>query len=845
MRPTSVIAIASAGSLIAASVVVGIGAAGADADLSNIGAWLPSSVNGGMVHVNGLSGDVDGRVRVERSSESSYQVSEDGETVLVVDQSNGQVSRIDPAQLTVPQTVETGVAGLQLLTGGGKAWLVDAGAAPEATSGFVRPIDPVTLNPLGAPLDLQGKPLGRAQADSKGTLWVPIPSKGQVVPVNGATLGNPLQVTEPGGAMVLTLASDRPVVIDVAAGAVKILSDKGVDSTVSLPSELTKGDIAKLKVPGTSEGTVVPVLAGDSGALALVDIESGSVSTVQLRTGNHELGDPEVLGAKVYVADRTSGALLVYDVEASKLESPVKVTGVAGPLETFVRDGLLWVNDQRNVTAAVVDTKGNLHKVQKYDQKGGDPVPGDDPPATTTPPTVPPDDRQRPDAPGASAPPEEESPDEGSGDTDNGDTDTDTDKGNNDKGNNDKGDNRSDDGPDETGAPPRTRPSQDEDSDSEPGPDKPVPTATVTVTAPPPSVPTPSATATATVTPTASKTPKPPVSETPTPDPSTPEPSATETETIPSATPTPTASETVSPTPPASSSTPPPPTKTPEPTAPGNPKATSHDGYITVTFSPSAEATPISYRLDGLKDGMKAEPASLGPKGSREFKVTGGSCREYSFKVVAVYPNVEKRSASATAFSCVKPGAPTGYSATPTAKGGHGGKLKWVAPKSKGGATVTYVVKIGGKTHKPKATSLTVTKLKNSQTYKAVLTAVNGAGSSRALTETLDLRPKGRTYKVGPNEKNSIDIGIRSGPGVKGTVRNGAIQENYTGNITVFCQTKGEKATRPGTSVSGSIWDKVKYTGPGKNVSGWTSDLFIRTPNSGKGKFSSEIWQCD
>jgi len=251
--------------------------------------------------------------------------------------------------------------------------------------------------------------------------------------------------------------------------------------------------------------------------------------------------------------------------------------------------------------------------------------------------------------------------------------------------------------------------------------------------------------------------------------------------------------------------------------------------------------------LEGATVGLKADPATQGPKGSTKFKVTGGSCKnEYSFTVVAVYPDVEKRSAkSVPTRPCIKPGAPTGYSATPTAKGGHGGTLKWTAPKSDGGGTVSYVVKVDGKTKKASGTTLKVTGLKNSKTYDAVLTAVNAAGSSRGVTKTLNLNPKGRIYQVGPNEDNKIDIGIRSGPGVAGTSRNGAIPADYTGDITVICQSKGEKATRPGTKVSGSIWDKVKYTGPGKNASGWTSDLYIRTPNSAKGKYSSDIWQCD
>lgn len=47
------------------------------------------------------------------------QVAEDGSTVLVVDQQTGVVSRIDPAQLSVPHRYDYGAPGPRLVTGGG------------------------------------------------------------------------------------------------------------------------------------------------------------------------------------------------------------------------------------------------------------------------------------------------------------------------------------------------------------------------------------------------------------------------------------------------------------------------------------------------------------------------------------------------------------------------------------------------------------------------------------------------------------------------------------------------------------------------------------------------------
>ncbi|MGR6997688.1 hypothetical protein ACU686_05580 [Yinghuangia aomiensis] len=321
---------------MAGMVVAGMGAAGADPNLSDIGAWLASDGKSSISHVNGLTGQVDGRVQLPKNSKSQLQVSEDGKSVLVMDTTTGQVSRIDPAQLTVPQTADF-QAGTQVFSGGGKAWLVDA------AKGEVQAIDPVALAPLGPPVPVGARPLGTAQADPSGTLWIPVPATGQLVPFTTQP-GAPIKVAEPGGALMLTLASGRPVVTDVVGGRLLVVSGTGIERTVTLPSELTKGKADKLQAPGRSEGPLVPILAADTGVLTLIDIDSGSVSAVPLKLGDHDFGPPQVLGAKVYIPDRTTGSLAVYNTVRNEFEPQLRVTGVPGPLEAYVRDGLLWVN---------------------------------------------------------------------------------------------------------------------------------------------------------------------------------------------------------------------------------------------------------------------------------------------------------------------------------------------------------------------------------------------------------------------------------------------------------------------------------------------------------------------
>ena len=169
-RASGYIALCSVSALVGTSIVVGSGKAGAVPDLADIGAWLTSSRTGEAAHANGLTGDVDGKVKLPGMSDHPVSISQDGKTVLVLDEKTGKLVRIDPSQLTAEQSSRYGT-GLQLVSGGRYAYLVDPVKAR------VQRIDPVRTTPIGAPVNLGSGPLGKAVSDPEGTLWVPVPGR--------------------------------------------------------------------------------------------------------------------------------------------------------------------------------------------------------------------------------------------------------------------------------------------------------------------------------------------------------------------------------------------------------------------------------------------------------------------------------------------------------------------------------------------------------------------------------------------------------------------------------------------------------------------------------------------
>lgn len=360
-RVTGYIAVCAVGALIGTSLAVGTGVSGTRPSLADIGAWLASSERGELAHAHGLTGAVDGRAVLPAGMAGHpVSVAQDGRATLVLDEQTGQVVRIDASQLTAEQSADYGAAGLQLVSGGAYAYVVDP------ARGTVQRIDPAMTTAEGPPVELGGKP-GAAVVDGEGTLWVPLPDEGTVMPFVKGRKSTAVKVAEAGHDLVMTLAGGRPVVTDRTAAAMKVLTVMGAQGTFELGGAIAGADPAGVLVPAGTGGSAVPVLAAGGGELVVVDVRSRNTVRARVPVRGRDLGAPQLLGKRVYLPDESTGGLLVYDTSLSALAEPVQITEGAGELELFVRDGLLWVNDQDGAAAAVIDADGEVRHIGKYE----------------------------------------------------------------------------------------------------------------------------------------------------------------------------------------------------------------------------------------------------------------------------------------------------------------------------------------------------------------------------------------------------------------------------------------------------------------------------------------------
>jgi hypothetical protein len=359
-RRTAVVAAGVVGALVVAAAVFGVGVSSANPKLADIGAWLWSGGKGTVVHANGLSGEVDGRIELKGKAGAKLKVVQDGVTILLVDESTGVISRVDPSGLDVVQTRDFQAAGLQLVVADKAAYAVD----PE---GSVQRVDPATLNAVGPPVALP-RPLGQAGIDGGGRLWVPVPAKGQVTPVQGGVMGSPVTVGEAGDPLALTIAGGLPVITNTRKHSTIAIGSDGRQAEYVLPDAVTRAGDGGVLSPIRTEGPTVPMLApGADGLLVVVDTASAQVQQVKLGEVAKPagLGVPQVLGTRVYVPDTQNGRLIGWDTATGQYVPQIQVAQRPGPLDVFVKDGLLWANDENGDNAVVIDPDGHKHAVNK------------------------------------------------------------------------------------------------------------------------------------------------------------------------------------------------------------------------------------------------------------------------------------------------------------------------------------------------------------------------------------------------------------------------------------------------------------------------------------------------
>ncbi|MFB4319810.1 hypothetical protein [Actinomadura sp. 21ATH] len=391
------------------ATLLGGGRIGHATEASDGSAWLWSRTQGEVAKVNPDNGRVEQRRQVTDARGHRVQVTQNDRHLLIHDLDSGRVSSLDLSGLGLSGRLDVGTRGDPHLAMGR-----NAAAVIERTSGAVRALDPATLRPVGAVLQLPGPVVGGG-FDATGTLWVAVPRQGTVaalkVSAQGASVTRTAEVAEPGRDLALSVLDKGALVVD--RGGRDLVVATGDDTRrVTAPIPL-----AGALVPERTHGTLAAVTVPAAGSVVtLGDVtKGGPLLKFPLQDPVQEAAVP--FAGKVYVPVRETGQVRVYD-PAGRQTSVLTMPKGRGELELQVREGNLFVNAPGTSDAQVVGADGRARPVGKYPDGTGDgegrqeeTVPGHNgPPQVEAPqeeprfpdpalPVVPsiPDDRGRPD----------------------------------------------------------------------------------------------------------------------------------------------------------------------------------------------------------------------------------------------------------------------------------------------------------------------------------------------------------------------------------------------------------------------------------------------------------------
>ncbi|TQS41970.1 fibronectin type III domain-containing protein [Cryptosporangium phraense] len=295
-------------------------------------------------------------------------------SAIVLDRGARTVSRIDGAHLSVARAKELSWSPDTILSRTTSAYLVDVSA------GQVSYIDPNSLDELKVPIRL-GVAVGTPILTGDGSLWIPVPSTGEIIPIRKGLRESAVRVSPD---TAVTEIDGTVYAVDVLRRElVPVRGGKRIGVALTgLPPD------PEFMVP---DGPSVRFVAVEqrSAVLHVANADGEGYRAVSLPVpggggGEVHYGKPLTVGDYVYVPDNSTGSLLSYNVRTRQLLS-LPITGRPTELEAFRQDDRIWVNDPAGPAAAVV-TGQSVHRVTKY-QTVAKPSPSPSPSPTANSPT--------------------------------------------------------------------------------------------------------------------------------------------------------------------------------------------------------------------------------------------------------------------------------------------------------------------------------------------------------------------------------------------------------------------------------------------------------------------------
>ncbi len=315
-------------------------------------AWLTSTAFGGISLHDGGDGAAMTNLQVAEDG-ANFTVAQDGPNALVVNNSTGEVARVNAATWSITRRVSLAEPdeGIDLIVGRGGAWV--------AREGSVAPIDPTTLD-LRSALPVSDR-LASAVVTTDGDLVFSGQDANSDVMLF-AQGEEPQAISGLDGPVAFASLIDGVAGLDQDSGAVWLEGSGVVCEGLPVPSGTP--------LIGAGSGTKF-VAAADTGSVFVFDPAAGCPATEEfLSIEPGRFGTPVVADDWAVIPDLSSGEVVVIALDDVSVVSRRTVLEPGVEFDLVGEDDSIWFNDPTSSTAGLLKPNGDVIEIEKYTDEG-------------------------------------------------------------------------------------------------------------------------------------------------------------------------------------------------------------------------------------------------------------------------------------------------------------------------------------------------------------------------------------------------------------------------------------------------------------------------------------------
>lgn len=343
---------------LVAGVGLGTGYTTSKAAFSAGVAFLPKDDT--VARINAISNQVDAwsASKLAKGDEKLEVVEVRPDSLWIVNHDTATVTPLPTDTLVAGKPIVKGAASrnmLKLVAGGGQTYLLDM------SNGRLEKLD----GSRGRPGPIDTPAIRDAVADSGGKVWAYTTQTGELLEIVDGELKERQSVGDPAAPVILTMASDLPVLYWNDTGQASMYGSNGVRRILHMG--VREGLVSQ---PSTTSSQVAVVEPG-TGRLVIGDFRTENMRSVTPsgldRSG---LDRPVLHHGRVYVPDFANKQVMIVEAATGRFRREAVPGSPTRDFQITTRDDRVWVNDRKSRITLSFDANGKRTEIDSGDRGG-------------------------------------------------------------------------------------------------------------------------------------------------------------------------------------------------------------------------------------------------------------------------------------------------------------------------------------------------------------------------------------------------------------------------------------------------------------------------------------------